>query len=156
MNFDPRVVAPQPGAVILPDMVVVEQEMLDAGVTYDQAEAQMDQAARELGDAQMEVNANNMVQQLNQTMGLSLTDPTAEEIGAAQTAINQAKGGNTMDEQTQDAMLNSEMDRETHLALAAYAMAKMLDKLPTNMIDPSLQTDYHAHINALDPATLVF
>ncbi len=65
-------------------------------------------------------------------------------------------GGTTMDEQTQDAMITSEMDRETHLARAAYAMAKMLDKLPTNMIDPSLQTEYRAHINALDPATLTF
>lgn len=61
-----------------------------------------------------------------------------------------------MDEATQNAMINSEMDRETHLAVAAFAMAQMLDKLPTNMIDTSLQQTYRAHLNAVDPSRFVF
>lgn len=69
---------------------------------------------------------------------------------------NQNQQGGIMDEATQDQAIQTEMDRETHLAYAAYAMAKMLDKLPTNMIDVALQQEYREHINALDPANLTF
>src|SRR5579875_255398 len=93
MNFDPRLVAPQPGAVIIPDEVVVEQELLNFGLSYDQAEAAMDQAARELGDADLEVNAANMAQQLSQDIGISVAVPTADQINDAKAAIAAAQGG---------------------------------------------------------------
>jgi hypothetical protein len=93
MNFDPRVVAPEPGAVIIPDEAVVEQEMLDQGDSYDQAEAEMIQASRELGDSGIEVDAANMVPQIDQDTGLKLAPPTPDQINDAKAAIAAAQGG---------------------------------------------------------------
>lgn len=45
MNFDPRLLIQTPGQLLLADMVVVEQEYIDAGHSFDDAEAIMNDAA---------------------------------------------------------------------------------------------------------------
>jgi len=159
MNFDPRVVAPQPGAVILPDMAVVEQEMLNAGVGYDQAEAALVQASRELGDSQLEETAANMVQQLNQDMGLSLPVPSADDIAAAKAAIQQAaQGGTTMavDPTIQQVLAQNALIADALYDLTKLAVAGEIAGAFGPASHADVLQDAKTKVNALNPGKFVF
>ncbi len=144
--IDPRIFNAGAGAYYQPEMVALEQELLNAGLTVESADAAMNQAMVILTDLPQPppMTADVLAGYLG------VPPPPPDLIEAARQAIAALQGGGDM----ADPKVDQVLAQNALIADALYDLVKALAAQAE--IDPALLQDAKTKVNALNPGKFTF